>query len=81
MILTFWLSRELSVVAAVPMLMFDISPTASFSVALRENPSSEDEALSASAVDVSPDPLFIPESSALISSCDNIPSIITHSPL
>ena len=42
-ILTFWLSNELSVVAAVPILILEISPTASFSESSSENSSLEAE--------------------------------------
>ena len=77
-IFTFWLSNELKVVAAVPILILDISPTASFSNSSNSKPvlSPSDDVISES----SP-PVSTPLSNAFISSCDNMPSITNHSPL
>ncbi len=68
--LTFWLSSELKVVAAVPMLMLETSPNAS---------SSSGVSLSSTTCVDAPDDESssdIPLSNALISSCDSIPSIL-----
>ena len=67
---TFRLTRENKVVAAVPILIFAISPIASFSESESNSPPS-------TSAELLPGSL----SSALISSCDNTPSILYCSSL
>ena len=66
--LTFWFISWDKVVAAVPMLILDISPIASFSASVRPPSGTETGEGEAEGV-------FMLFKSALISSCESMPSI------
>ena len=74
--LTFLFTKEYSVVADVPILIFAISPMASFSTSVSNSTFGEE--LSSAEASFSTD---MPFKSAFISSWDNIPSISMIPPL